>query len=476
MTKATQMNAPSANTLDLNEPKPLDLSAPSLQDAVNILIAHEHALCRGDEDAADELLADLEPHLRRLNWAQNEWLRGVSGDLHMLNDEETSEDNRYPADEYWTLMAETWANIEDDPDRFLRLLRFKQNRFSPAKVAYARGRAYSILGFLNVGTVFMRRASELDPQQPYYKMALMTLLNRQEWSDELDTELKGILAGSTTDPDLLVVAATLSFTRAVKASADVARAYLGEMRQKLQRIFDQNPLETLNPSTAFMGLHTLGSIQDKLKRPAAAQELYRQALRINPQDQAVRVSLALSLLQSNETEAFQLFSQVASEGTPFEIAYLFAAKYAGEQGLFADAAVMAEKALTITKNTTVRAYAYEFLAISEAEVNGSTDKAREYFSEALRLAPDNANIQNNYNLFQAEAGWTEAQPAREEKFTQKHPSGRWLLSDASLVEAWRLGAQINEDGIGRSLSEESKKLNIATTESLTRQSKFDHAA
>ena len=466
----------SANIMELNEPKLLDLSAPSLQDAVNILIAHEHALCRGDEDAADELLADLEPHLRRLTWPQNEWLRGLSGDLHMLNDEETSVDNPYSTGDYWALMATAWVNMEDDPDNFLRLLRFKQDRFSPAKVAYARGRGYGILGFSNVGTVFMRLASKLDPQQPYYRMALLTLLNRQNLSDDLDKELKEILDDPASDPDLVVIAVTLSFTRSVKAFGNLARAYLGEMRQKLQRVFDQKPLETVKPSTAFMGLHTLGSIQDRLNRPAKAQELYRQALQMNPQNQAVRVSLALSLLQNNETEAFQIFSQVAAEGTLFEIAYLFAAKYAGEREMFAESAAMAERALTITRDTIVRAYACEFLGISEAEMNGPTEKAQEYFSEALRLAPGNTNIQNNYNLFQEELNRNAAQPVNEGKAAQKRPASRWLLLDTSLVEAHRLGLQTNEAGITKSLSDESKKLITATTESLTRQSRFDRAA
>ena len=216
LTRYTRMNVPSANTMDLNETKLLDLSAPDLQDAVNILIAHEHALCRGDEGAADELLADLEPHLRRLNRAQNEWLRGLSGDLHMLNDEETSLDNPHPDGDYWALMAEAWDGVEEDPDRFLKLLRFKQKTFLPEGVAYTRGRAYSIFGFPKVGAVFMHRASELAPQQPYYRMALLTLLNHQSLSDELDKELSEILATSTTDPDLVVMAVTLSLRGPLK--------------------------------------------------------------------------------------------------------------------------------------------------------------------------------------------------------------------------------------------------------------------
>ena len=230
----------------------------------------------------------------------------------------------------------------------------------------------------------------------------------------------------------------------------------------------------MKPLTAFMGLHTLGSIQDRLNRPMKAQELYRRALEISPQDQTVRVSLALSLLRNNEMEAFRIFSQVAAEGTRFEVAYLFAAKHAGEQGRFADAAAMAEKVITIAGNPLAVAYAHEFLAISEAELNGPTDKAREHFAEALRLAPDNVNIQSNHELFHADSAMSEVQHLKGTQ--QKEPSSTWLLTDASLVEIYRLGLQTNQDGITKRLDEESKQLDTVTAENLTRQSKFARAA
>ncbi len=161
------MTAPSANTMDLNEPKPLDLSAPSLQDAVNILIAHEHALCRGDEDAADELLADLEPHLRRLNWAQNEWLRGLSGDLHMLNDDETLEANEQSAEEYREALRNVWGlgnGAPNDANTLLGLLRKEQDFLTRDMVSFGRASAYRSLGFTQLALEFSRNAVSLDPK------------------------------------------------------------------------------------------------------------------------------------------------------------------------------------------------------------------------------------------------------------------------------------------------------------------------
>jgi hypothetical protein len=53
----------------------------TLRKAVCVLLEHELAVRQGNEDVADELLADLETHLRGLTGEQNEWLRNLSGDL-----------------------------------------------------------------------------------------------------------------------------------------------------------------------------------------------------------------------------------------------------------------------------------------------------------------------------------------------------------------------------------------------------------
>jgi tetratricopeptide (TPR) repeat protein len=169
------MTAPSANTMDLNEPKPLDLSDPDLQDAVNILIAHEHALCRGDEDAADELLADLEPHLCRLNWAQNEWLRGLSGDLHMLNDEEVLEPNEQSGEEYRKALRNVWGlgeSAPNDANNLLALLRKEQDVLTRDMVSFGRASAYRSLGFPQLAREFSRNAVRLDPNNLDYHALL----------------------------------------------------------------------------------------------------------------------------------------------------------------------------------------------------------------------------------------------------------------------------------------------------------------
>lgn len=447
--------------------------SPNNQQYADVLIRVQSAICSGDEAEAVRLCDEAIDLAEGLSVAEVQWMQWLSSDLESLCQRELLQENPYSAHKYWVLMAETWTSLEGDPDSFLSLLRFKQDKFSPARMAYARGRAYGLLGFLNVGTVFMRMAAELDPGQTYYKMALLTMLNSQQRFDELDRELNEILTSPITDPDLVVTAAAISFNRTIKTSADVARPYLGEMRRKLQRIFDQNSLQTFQHSTAVLGLQTLGSIQDKLNRPAKAQELYRRALQLAPQNQAIQIALAMSLLRDNEPEAFQIFTEVAKEGTPFEIAYLFAAKHAGQQGLFAEAVEMAEKAVAITKDVRVRAFAYEILGISEAEVNGPTDKAAGYFSEALRLLPDNTNIQANYNSFQEELSKVEVQPGTESRPEIEPLSNQWLMLDTKLaIEVFNTGGQANEDAFKGNVLDESEKLNLATTDYLRTQSQF----
>lgn len=418
---------------------------PSNQEYAEVLIRVQEAICAGNFDEAGRLCDEAVDLAEGLSVAEVHWMQDLSSDLEALCGEELLQKNPYSYQEYEALLAEKWNGIQNDPDGFLRLLRSEQSNLPHARMAYARGRAYGILGFLNVATVFTRMASNLDPQQPFYRMALITMLNDQQRFEELDKELTEILASAIATPDLIVNAAAISFNRAIKAPSAPERPYLGELRRKLQQIFSQNPVRVLKPGTAVVGLHTLGSIQDRLRRPAKAQQYFRQALEVDPQNQAVRISLALSLLQNDETEAARLFDQVAAEGTHFEIAYLFAAKYAGERGSFAHSTAMAEKALAVTGSTTLRAYAYEVLAINEAETNGPTRKAYEYFSEALRLAPQNTNIQANYNAFQVSLNENADQSEANKQPQSKHHSSQWVLWDDKLIEGVKFSHQASRD-------------------------------
>lgn len=422
------------------------------QKYVEVLIDVQNAICAGDFDQAGRLCDASLDLAEGLSVVEVHWMQNLSSDLEALCGEELLQNNPYSSQEYQVLLEETWTGIEDAPDDFLRLLRFEQGVLPPVSKAYARGRAYSLLGFLNAACVFTRMASELDPQQPFYKMALITILNNQKRFEELDKELRHILIGPIADPDLIVNAAAIFLNRAIKASADLDRISLGELRQRLQQVFGRNSLRALRPSTAVLGFHTLGSIQDRLHRPAKAQEFYRQALTIDPQNQAVRISLALSLLQDNETEAYQIFNQVADEGTSFELAYLMAGKLAGERGLFTQSSAMAQKAIEVTESAMVCAFAYEMLAISEAEINGPNDKAGEYFLEALRLAPDNTHIYANYSHFQGEFIKVKEQPKTRNQSGHKRPSIEWLVPNTeNFYASVKANFQVNEDRLVKSL-------------------------
>ncbi len=408
---------------------------PNNQKYADVLIGVQQAICEGNDAEAGRLCDESIDLAESLSFAVVRWMQSLSSDLESFCDEELLQENNYSPDAYWELVGQACFVIENDPEQLLRLLRFKQNILTPDKIAYFRGRAYGLLGFPNVGIAFTRLASELAPQQPAYRIALINLLKEQEHSDELGEELNRLLSDPATSPKLIIFAVTISYSKFYKTAKGESRSYLGEMKQKLEYVFNYHPLETFDHNTALMGLHTLGVLQDRLNRPAKAQKIYLRALQLAPDNQHLRMSLAMSLIRTNSIEANRIFRQIAMEGTQFEAAYLFAAKAAAESGSFVEAAMMAEKVLAITGETRLRALAYEMLAIIESELNGVSDKAEQYFSEALRLAPDDANIQYNYEIFQDEANKGESQQSAQGQPLQKHSLNEWLELNSIFNEA-----------------------------------------
>ena len=84
-------------------------------EAITLLVDLQFAICEDDADRADALRDALDIPLNKLSWEANEWLRGLSGDLDMLCDQEVFEPNELSAIDYQRSLMAAWQNIENDP-------------------------------------------------------------------------------------------------------------------------------------------------------------------------------------------------------------------------------------------------------------------------------------------------------------------------------------------------------------------------
>ncbi len=192
-----------------------------------------------------------------------------------------------------------------------------------------------------------------------------------------------------------------------------AKPRLGQMRRVLKSVFDRFPSHTLKPRTAIMGMLTLGTLLEGLHRKAAAQATYREGLQIEPENEELLIAYAHSLLETKPEVADEIFEALVDRGTKYFLAYLFAARNAGENGEYEKCMRLSQYVLTLSQNPYVLAQAYEFTAISELELNGPTNKAEDFFQRALNAAPPSERLRENYNIFLGAKTASATQPHKD---------------------------------------------------------------
>ncbi|MBV9850229.1 MAG: hypothetical protein JO250_11190 [Armatimonadetes bacterium] len=374
----------------------LVLDAPELRDAVTLLVALQHAICNENEDEADHLREELDRPLRRLTWEQNEWLRGLSGDLEMLCDTEIFEPNRLPRQEYVGRLTQAWRDVEQDPNVLLRLLRKEQDFLSADRVAIARARCYHLLGFQDLFREFMLEAIRRDPERPLLKALLLVELAEQGTFDDAWQLAQEILSDPRTEPGMIFVAAGRIHSIAGTLNEERARLVLGRLRQEVQKVFDNSPPEDLPLNEAVLGLTVMASINEGLRRTSAAREYYLRALQLDPDASDVLMALGLLLFRANADAALPYFEEAVRLGTSIPWPYIVLARKALGQERYGDAETLSRQVLNLSDLPRVQAYGYEFLAISQGGVNGLTDEVIANLEKAASLFPENISLRQNY--------------------------------------------------------------------------------
>ena len=184
---------------------------PNIQEYADVLIRVQQAICASDNEAAGRLCDETSDLADSLTVAEVRWTQRLSSDLESLCDEELLNSNPYSRAEYGLNLGQAWLNVEDNPENFLAFLRYEQDVIAPDRLAYVRARTYGILGFPSVYVAFMRRASQLAPDNSVYKIFLIEALRLQGRYGELEEILEDVLAAPEVEADLVVFAVGASF-------------------------------------------------------------------------------------------------------------------------------------------------------------------------------------------------------------------------------------------------------------------------
>lgn len=369
---------------------------PTFLEYMDLLVQTQHVICRGDNQTADRLCDASEDLGQHLSLAEVQWLQWLSSDLEMLCGEELLQPVEQTEEEYARSMTQAWLNIEEEPERVLKLLRHNRGFLAQSRVAYARARAYEILGYKKLRREFLRCAAQLDPENVVYKLFLVDEATSQGDLFEALGLVEDIFNNPASTPVICLTAAGNAFMFTQSLSPSEARPVLGRLRSQVERVLNQSRGNGLEPKVEVFGLLLLGGIFERLNREAAAIECYRQAHSLDPSDVGALIALGSILVKSKQNQAFSLFEQAVALNTRFPLPYLHLAVKELNAGCYNQAAHLAEQLLALEGPNKVRAYAHEILGLAELGENGVSDIATRHLGEAVSLAPENSWMRENY--------------------------------------------------------------------------------
>lgn len=367
-------------------------------EAAALLVDLQIAICENDEDRADALRDALDIPLNKLSWDANEWLRGLSGDLDMLCDQEVFEPNELSTIDYHRTLMAAWQNVENNPVAVLALLRKEQALLPADVVAYFRGRAYHLLDMQTIGVLFLRRAMEINPERVPYKVILLNGYWAIGNLAQARPLAEGILEDKTAVPDEFFLAAGFML-RIIKQVAPSNRMALGKLRRQIEAGIRSIPPSAPLPNLAGFGFMLLGMISEILNRTTQARESYSRACDLMPDDYAPLLLRGRLALKVDEQKALPDFRHAVNLGASDPLPYLVLARESLRAGDYADCQALC---LLVSKlgGPMVQGQAYEMMAIAEVQMHGETDLAKHYLDEAYKLFPSDSNIQQNMAVFE----------------------------------------------------------------------------
>ena len=142
---------------------------------------------KGD-DEADAVRDEVDAPEQKLSSEENDRLNGLSADLYMLQGDEVYEPYGGTREELIATLSE--ALSRHDYETILALLRKGTPFLRPAQVAALRGRCYAVLGHLDVGLLFMRCATDHEPEQVVHRLYILGLLTQLNRNQEALSEVE----------------------------------------------------------------------------------------------------------------------------------------------------------------------------------------------------------------------------------------------------------------------------------------------
>jgi len=271
----------------------------------------------------------------------------------------------------------------------------KAKQYNPkmAGINYRLGEAYKALGKPDEAIAAMTENAALFPQAPDSFLALGELhLQKQEY----EAAQKQYEAALACDPNLSKAYYGLATVAARLGQREQANAYRQRFKEVEEKEREQahesratyDPLALTRASVAHT--HTdVGRVLQANEQPAPAEQLWRRAALLDPNNVACRFSLADDYFRANRfAEALPWYQQIITIQPDNGVAYFFTGHIHEKRGEKAVAQEAYEKVIEVAPD---RAEGFLALARFLWENDGDLNRARLLLQRAVELAPIAAN-------------------------------------------------------------------------------------
>lgn len=330
-------------------------------------------------------------------------VHGISSDFYSVSDPLPTVILPRTAEVNNDLAEALKARALKDFNRALEVLRRRAEYLEPAALAYLRGRTWMEAGEPAIATLFLERASELQPGNPNYPAIALNALRSAD-PQRARQRAEDILQNSETEPPRVVlIACQIRFFEARELLPDNAKAALSSLvstiRSAMARMVISGEAQTL-PGLFHQAFALLGLCFERQGDAAEALRCYDQGLTLDPGDSLLLMVRGMLRYGENSLAAVSDFDHAIQHGSSLVWPYYFLSHHFLLSMQFRECLSMSTEGLQREATDSVRADLYEWIAISNASLGVPRQVVEESFQLALGLAPANTRIRENYELYE----------------------------------------------------------------------------
>ncbi len=358
---------------------------------------------RLDSPEADAVRDATDAPWNSLTEEEKKRIGGLSEDLYSITGAAQTATKDVNPQAHARLVDILQARQRGEWDRALELLRRWGAYIEPSLLSYQRGVTWLHAGDKATAVIFLKHASDLNPDHEAYLIMYLNTLNKIAPSQARHRAEEILQNPDIFAPVVVANASNILFDRGDELSeaewAQFVRKIIPILESTLSKIEGVGE-NNIDRSTFSMLCALLGFCHEFLGEDQTALGYYSKGLTASPMNDALLVARGM-LLYGASPRAIDDFQLAIRQESRLVWPYVFLAHHHIVTGQFEQCRLLCERSLEMRASDSVKSELAEWLAISQSELGFPADTVRGSFDAAIRHDPSNDRARRNYAAFEA---------------------------------------------------------------------------